>query len=72
MVGRVGKVGKEGKEGRLREQQLPTLYQILQQSNKNCEKINEQLSWKFGKKFDLDTDLVCYAKIFLQIYTAIP
>ena len=24
------------------------------------------------KKFDLDTDLVCYAKIFLQIYTAIP
>jgi hypothetical protein len=24
------------------------------------------------KKFDLVTDLVCYAKIFLQIYTAIP
>ncbi len=24
------------------------------------------------KKFDFDTDLVCYAKIFLQIYTAIP
>ncbi len=23
------------------------------------------------KKFDLDTDLVCYAKIFLQIYTAL-
>jgi hypothetical protein len=31
-VGRVGlvvKVGKEGKEGRLREKQLPILYQIL-------------------------------------------
>jgi hypothetical protein len=29
---------------------------------------------KVWKKFDLDTDLVCYAKIFLQIhvYTAIP
>ncbi len=37
-VGKVGKVGKEGKEGRLREQQLPILYQILQQSNKNGEK----------------------------------
>jgi hypothetical protein len=24
------------------------------------------------KKFDLDTDLVCYAKICLQIYIAIP
>ncbi len=24
------------------------------------------------RKFDWDTDLVCYAKIFLQIYTAIP
>jgi hypothetical protein len=24
------------------------------------------------KKFDLATDLVCYAKIFLQKYTAIP
>jgi hypothetical protein len=23
------------------------------------------------KKFDLDTDLVCYAKIFLQIFNAI-
>ena len=41
-VGRVGKVGKVGKEGRLREKQLPILYQILQQSNKNGEKINEQ------------------------------
>jgi hypothetical protein len=41
-VGRVGKVGKVGKEGRLREQQLPILYQILQQSNKNGDKINEQ------------------------------
>ncbi len=41
-VGRVGKVGKVGKEGRLREKQLPILHQILQQSNKNCEKINEQ------------------------------
>ncbi len=41
-VGRVGKVGKEGKEGRLREWRLPTLYQILQQSNKNGEKINKQ------------------------------
>ncbi len=38
---KVGRVGKEGKEGRLREQRLPTLYQILQQSNKNGEKINE-------------------------------
>jgi hypothetical protein len=27
---------------------------------------------KVWKKFDLDTDLVCYAKIFLQIYTTIP
>jgi hypothetical protein len=33
-VGRVGKVGKEGQEGRLREYQLPILYQILQQSNR--------------------------------------
>jgi hypothetical protein len=41
-VGRVGKEGKVGKEGRLREKQLPILYQILQQSNKNGEKINEQ------------------------------
>ncbi len=41
-VGRVGKVGKVGKEGRLREKQLPILYQILQQSNKNGEKINEK------------------------------
>jgi hypothetical protein len=41
-VGKVGKVGKEGKDGRLRESQLPILYQILQQSNKNGEKINEQ------------------------------
>jgi hypothetical protein len=37
-----GKVGKVGKEGRLREKQLPILHQILQQSNKNGEKINEQ------------------------------
>jgi hypothetical protein len=42
LEGKVGKVGKVGKEGRLREYQLPILYQILQQSNKNCEKINEQ------------------------------
>ncbi len=41
-VGRVGKVGKVGKEGRLRGKQLPIFYQILQQSNKNGEKINEQ------------------------------
>jgi len=41
-VGRVGKVGKVGKEGRLREKQLPILYQILQQSNKNGERINKQ------------------------------
>ncbi len=41
LEGKVGKVGKVGKEGRLREKQLPILYQILQQSNKNGEKINE-------------------------------
>jgi hypothetical protein len=41
-VGKVGKLSKEGNEGRLREQQLPILYQILQQSNKNGEKISEQ------------------------------
>ena len=41
-VGKVGKVGKVGTEGRLREKQLTILYQILQQSNKNGEKINEQ------------------------------
>jgi hypothetical protein len=41
-VGKGGKVGKKGKEGRLREWRLPTPYQILQQSNKNGEKINEQ------------------------------
>ncbi len=41
-VGEVGKVGKEGKEDRLRELRLPTLYQILQRSNKKGEKINEQ------------------------------
>ncbi len=45
-VGRVGKVGKVGKEGRLREKQLPILHQILQLSNKNGEKINEQFSWE--------------------------
>jgi hypothetical protein len=44
-VGRVGKVGKVGKEGRLREYQLPILYQILQKSNKNGEKRNEQFCW---------------------------
>ena len=38
LEGKVGKVGKVGKEGRLREKQLPILYQILQQSNKNGEK----------------------------------
>ncbi len=37
-----GKVGKVGKEGWLLDKQLPILYQILQQSNKNGEKINEQ------------------------------
>ncbi len=37
-VGRVGKVGKVGKVGRLREQQLPILYQILQQSKKMVKK----------------------------------
>jgi hypothetical protein len=42
-VGKVCKVGKVGKEGRLREWQLPILYQILQQSNKNGGDINEQL-----------------------------
>jgi hypothetical protein len=42
LEGKVGRVGKVGKEGRLREKQLPILYQILQQSNKNGEKINEQ------------------------------
>ncbi len=44
-VVKVGKVGKEGKEGRLLEYRLPT--QVLQQSNKNGEKI--LLLWKFGK-----------------------
>ena len=34
-VGKVDKVVMVGKEVRLREQRLPTLYQILQQSNKN-------------------------------------
>jgi hypothetical protein len=49
---------------------LPTHYQILQQSNKNGEKINELQYFvvEVWKKFDLDTDLVCYAKIFLKIY----
>jgi hypothetical protein len=41
MVGKAGKIGKEGKEDRLREELFPTLNQILQQSNKNGEKINE-------------------------------
>ncbi len=36
-VGRVDKVGKVGKEGMLRDQRLPTLYQILQLSNKKGE-----------------------------------
>ncbi len=56
-VGKVGKVGKDGKEGRLREQRLPTLYQILQQSNKNGEKINEQFCSGNLEKFDLDTEI---------------
>jgi hypothetical protein len=34
--------GKVGKVGKKREKQLPILHQILQQSNKNGEKINEQ------------------------------
>jgi hypothetical protein len=40
----------EGMEGRLREKQLPILYQILQQSNKNGER-NKLiiLLWKFRK-----------------------
>ena len=41
-IWKVGKVGKVGKEDRLRELHLPTLYQILQQSNKKGEKINDQ------------------------------
>jgi hypothetical protein len=60
LVGKVGRVGKVGKEGRLREKQLPILYQILQQSNKNGEKINEQFccgNFKFGKSLILDTDI---------------
>jgi hypothetical protein len=36
---------------------LPTLYQILQQSNKNGEKINEQFCCGNWKKFDLATDI---------------
>jgi hypothetical protein len=43
-VGKAGRVGKVGKESRLREKQLSILYQIFQQSNKNGEKINEQVS----------------------------
>ncbi len=35
---------------------MPTLYQILQQSNKNGEKINVQFVVEVWKKFDLDTD----------------
>ena len=35
-------VGKVGKGGRLREYRLPTLYQILQQSNKNGEIIQDE------------------------------
>ncbi len=55
----VGKVGKVGKEGRLREQRLPTLYQILQQSSKNGEKINILYNFivEIWKKFVLDTDI---------------
>jgi hypothetical protein len=57
-VGMVGKAGKMGKEGRLREELFPTLNQILQQSNKNGEKIKENQKMKpFWKKFDLDKDL---------------
>jgi hypothetical protein len=41
-VGKLGRVGKEGKEGRLQEKRTPTLSKILQQSNKNGEKIYEQ------------------------------
>ncbi len=54
-VGRVGKVCKVGKEGRLREYRMPTLYQILQQTNKNGERINFIVD--IWKKFDLDTDI---------------
>jgi hypothetical protein len=37
---------------------LPTLYQILQQSNKNGEKRNEQFCCRnLEKKFALDTDI---------------
>ncbi len=54
-VGTVGKVGKEGKEGRLQEQRLPSLYQILQQSNKNVEKSMNNFVVEVWKEFDLDT-----------------
>ncbi len=36
---------------------MPILYQILQQSNKNGEKINEQFFVEIWKKFDLNTDI---------------
>ncbi len=39
---------------------MPTLYQILQQSNKNGEKINEQFCCGNWKKFDLDTNIKIY------------
>ncbi len=53
-----GKVGKVGKEGRLLEKQLPILYHILQQSNKNGEKINEQFCCgNLEKSLILDTDI---------------
>jgi hypothetical protein len=49
----MSEVGKEGKEDRLRELRLPTLYQILQQSNKKGEKINENFFVEVWKTLTL-------------------
>ncbi len=63
-VDRVGKVGKVGKEGRLREYRLPTLYQILQQSYKNGERINKQFYCGYFEKSLIWIQIFKFIQIF--------
>jgi hypothetical protein len=70
-VDKVGKVGKLGKVGCVSSScHFSTRFYIS--LTKMVKKEMNNFVVKVWKKFDLDSDLVCYAKIFLQIYTAIP
>ncbi len=76
-VGRVGKVGKEGKEGKEDTVGCESSGRLLSTRfysslTKMVKKLMNNFVVAVWKKFDLDTDIACNAKIFLQIYTAIP